>query len=69
MTLQHCIVILVVVMSVAYMTYRAWKAFRKASDPCHGCPGCALKDLRKGVEKGMKPPCEGTLPPFEEKKE
>ncbi|MBP5507880.1 MAG: FeoB-associated Cys-rich membrane protein [Prevotella sp.] len=69
MTLQHCIVILFVVMSVAYMTYRAWKAFRKASDPCHGCPGCALKDLRKGVEKGMKPPCEGTQPPFEEKKE
>ena len=69
MSLQHIIVILVVVMSVAYVTHRVWETFRKVSDPCHGCPGYALKDLRKGVKKGMKPPCEGTLPPYEEKKE
>ena len=67
MLLQHSIVFLVVVLSVAYLTYRAWKVFRESSDPCHGCPGCALRDksgvrpkrLGKSMRKNMKPPCEG----------
>ena len=66
MSLQQSIIFLAVALSVAYLAYRTWKAFRDASDPCHGCPGCALRDeslarqkrLGKNMKNRMKPPCE-----------
>ena len=76
MSFQFFIVILAVILSVAYVIYRAWSAFHKASDPCHGCPGCALKDkvmaqghkkelkaLKKNIQKGLKPSCDDLVPP------
>ena len=37
-----------------------WQSFRAASDPCHGCSGCALHDKLKEkqkIEGRRKPVC------------
>ena len=72
MSLQLIIVVFVIMLSAAYLAYRIWKTLREASDPCHGCPGCARRDQskmrsrHKGLAKdigqsmrknSMKPPC------------
>ena len=46
--MQYVIVSVAVLLSVGYLCYRAWRALSDAGDPCSGCPGCALREAKKG---------------------
>lgn len=50
MTLQLVIVGVVLAACLGYVAHRVYVAVRRASDPCYGCPGCALHN--KMVKKG-----------------
>ena len=48
------LVIVIVAFSVGYALWHIRKSFKYATDPCHGCTGCVLKDQRnkkEGCEK------------------
>ena len=51
---QLGVVIVILVAAVGYAARHIYINFKKANDPCYGCTGCALKDMkdRKNCEKG-----------------
>ena len=58
-TLQTILVTAFVALSVLYLARRVWRVLRHADDPCWGCEGCALKEMknRQKSSKGKNPPC------------
>jgi hypothetical protein len=51
---QLVVVAIVLIGAVGYAVRRIYINFKKANDPCYGCTGCALKDIKdkKNCEKG-----------------
>ena len=47
MNVQYIILGAILVLAVAYAAWRIYRAIRHANDPCYGCEGCALKDLKQ----------------------
>ena len=47
MNVQYIILGAVLVLAVTYAGWRIYRALRHANDPCYGCEGCALKDLKQ----------------------
>ncbi|MBR3470999.1 MAG: FeoB-associated Cys-rich membrane protein [Prevotella sp.] len=54
---QLILVCAVLTLAVAYAVYRIYQSFLHANDPCRGCDGCALKDMKRRARK-QKTPCE-----------
>lgn len=48
MTMQYFIVAIVLLCAVGYLVYRLRKVLHGKADPCEGCVGCQLKNVRKG---------------------
>ena len=48
---QYVVLAIVILSAVGYVVYRMWQSFRAASDPCHGCSGCAIHDQLKKKQK------------------
>ena len=55
---QYVVLAIVILSAIGYVVYRTWQSFRAASDPCHGCSGCAIHDQLKKKQKleGRKKP-------------
>ena len=55
---QYVVLAIVILSAIGYVAYRTWQTFRAASDPCHGCAGCAIHDQLKAKQKrkGRKKP-------------
>lgn len=55
---QYVVLAIVILSAIGYVAYRTWQTFRVASDPCHGCAGCAIHDQLKAKQKrkGCKKP-------------
>lgn len=55
---QYIVLAIVILSAIGYVVYRTWQSFRVASDPCHGCSGCAIHDQLKKKQKleGRKKP-------------
>lgn len=47
---QYIIVTAVLCAAIGYALWRAYQAVRHANDPCYGCSGCALKEIKKGKD-------------------
>ena len=43
---QIVVVGIVLTGAVGYAARRVYISFKKANDPCYGCTGCALKDIK-----------------------
>jgi len=56
MTTQYLIIIIVLAAAIGYAAWRIYLAIRHANDPCYGCEGCALKELKQ-QSRGKKTPC------------
>ncbi|MBR5350644.1 MAG: FeoB-associated Cys-rich membrane protein [Prevotella sp.] len=56
MSIQYLIIIIVLAMAIGYAAWRIYLAIRHANDPCYGCAGCALKDIKRH-QLGKKTPC------------
>jgi len=54
--MQIAVVIVIITVALAYTVWRIRKAYIAASDPCAGCQGCPLKDIKRknGENKGCK---------------
>ena len=52
---QIVVVGIVLTGAVGYAARRVYISFKKANDPCYGCTGCALKDIKdkKIAKKGI----------------
>ena len=48
MNYELIIVIVVILAAIGWALWLIIKAFRHSSDPCYGCAGCELKELRRG---------------------
>ncbi len=48
MMVQYFIVAVVLLCAVGYFAYRLRKVLHGKADPCEGCAGCQLKNVRKG---------------------
>jgi len=48
---QYVVLAIVILSAIGYVVYRTWQSFRAASDPCHGCSGCAIHDQLKKKQK------------------
>ena len=46
-SVQHVIVFVVLAAAVGYAAWHTYKAFKQPDDPCAGCDGCALKELKQ----------------------
>ncbi|MBP5800078.1 MAG: hypothetical protein J6W43_09255 [Prevotella sp.] len=58
--MQKTLVILILIASAVYAGWWIFNAIRRASDPCCGCEGCQLKELKqhsKHCSKHKKPQC------------
>ena len=58
--MQEILVIIAIVASLAYATWWVYERIRKSDDPCEGCTGCQLKELKdraKECEKRKKSCC------------
>ena len=54
--MQTAIVIVIIALSVAYAVWRVYRFLQtSAEDPCAGCQGCALKELKR--QKGENKHC------------
>ena len=53
---QLGVVIVILVAAVGYAARHIYINFKKANDPCYGCTGCALKDMKQ-KEKCEKEGC------------
>lgn len=55
---QYIVLAIVILSAIGYVVYRTWQSFRAASDPCHGCSGCAIHDQlkKKHKQEGRKKP-------------
>ena len=54
--LQYIIVGIVVVAAAGYLCWRAWQSLSGKSDPCAGCSGCALSDVKR--RQARQPHCD-----------
>ena len=57
MTPQLVIVFVVLSSAVGYASYRIWQTLLHVGDPCRGCEGCALKDVKR-ADKRKRGQCE-----------
>lgn len=55
--MQLIIVIAVIALAIAYAAYRLYLSIKHAGDPCYGCDGCALKDVKKKKKHSKKKEC------------
>ena len=58
--MQQVIVIIALAGSIAYAGWWVYERMRKSNDPCEGCTGCQLKELKdraKECEKRKKSCC------------
>lgn len=53
--LQYVVIGVVVALAVTYMAWRIYHIIRHSNDPCYGCEGCALKEMKR-KEKVKKCP-------------
>ena len=55
---QYVVLGIVLLSALGYVVYQIWQSFQAASDPCHGCSGCAIHDQLKAKQKleGRKKP-------------
>lgn len=44
--MQQIIVFFVIFAAVGYACWWGWQKMKNANDPCEGCSGCQLKDLK-----------------------
>ena len=49
--MQGLIVAITLLAAVAYIGWRTYSALARAHDPCHGCQGCALRDMARTALK------------------
>ena len=56
--MQEVIVFLALGASLAYAGWWVWQRIEKSKDPCEGCTGCQLKELKDCQKK--KKSCCGT---------
>lgn len=49
--IQYVIIGITVTVAVLYAVMRVYAAVKAASDPCHGCVGCALREQKKKAAK------------------
>lgn len=59
--MQGLIVAITLLAAVAYIGWRIYTALARAHDPCHGCQGCALRDMTRKAhakEKGKQAHCD-----------
>ncbi|WP_144006064.1 FeoB-associated Cys-rich membrane protein [Prevotella sp. lc2012] len=54
--MQTVLVILILIGATCYGAWWVYNLVRQASDPCYGCKGCALKELKQ-VQKKKKADC------------
>jgi len=47
---QYLIVAIVLVLAIAYAIRRIRKAVSHKDNPCDGCAGCAIRDIRRQAE-------------------
>lgn len=47
MNAQLLVVCLVLMGALGYAGWRVYTAIRSKNDPCYGCDGCQLKELKK----------------------
>ena len=47
MNVQYIILGAVLVLAVTYAGWRIYRTLSHANDPCCGCEGCAMKDLKQ----------------------
>lgn len=59
MNIQYLIVAILLAVAVMYAAWRIYRALRAANDPCYGCEGCQLKEIRDAQRKG-----KSSLSPF-----
>ena len=52
MNIQYLIVAILLAFAVMYAAWRIYRALRAANDPCYGCEGCQLKEIRDAQRKG-----------------
>ena len=45
--MQELRVYLIILLAASYAAWRVYKALKAANDPCHGCEGCALRDIKR----------------------
>mgnify|MGYP006916028134 CR=1 FL=1 len=45
--LQYIITGLIIALSVAYAAWRIYSELHAPTDPCAGCRGCAMQELRR----------------------
>ena len=45
--MQNAVVAIILTLSVAYAAYYVWRIMKATHDPCAGCPGCAMKEVRR----------------------
>ena len=45
--MQGLIVAITLLAAVAYIGWRTYLALARAHDPCHGCQGCALREMAR----------------------
>jgi len=51
---QEIAIIIIDIATVLYIGFKLYKTFMhppKSSDPCCGCSGCALKEIKKDVNR------------------
>ncbi|MBP5569801.1 MAG: FeoB-associated Cys-rich membrane protein [Prevotella sp.] len=51
MNIQYLIVAILLAVAVMYAVWRIYRALRAANDPCYGCEGCQLKEIRDAQRK------------------
>ena len=54
--MQKTLVIIILIASALYVGWWIFNVIRHANNPCHGCEGCQLKEL-KHCPKHKKPDC------------
>lgn len=62
--MQGLIVAITLLAAVAYIGRRIYTALARAHDPCHGCQGCALRDMTRKAhtkEKGKQAHCDRNM--------
>ncbi|WP_289299987.1 FeoB-associated Cys-rich membrane protein [Xylanibacter muris] len=45
--MQEIAVYIIIAISLVYGASRIYKSMKNTNDPCNGCDGCALKNLKK----------------------
>ncbi|MBR7048773.1 MAG: FeoB-associated Cys-rich membrane protein [Prevotella sp.] len=45
--MQGFIIAVVLVCAVSYASYRIWLALKTTNDPCAGCAGCPMREIKR----------------------